>query len=148
MGDASRAVLLTPLQCGTHSGVADLTGYNDGQEHHQPVSDGGWQRPAARFSVNIDEASAEPEQAGAHSVSKIRISRTDSSDMISGLKLSLPPGAAGSLSGVPKCPLGHAQAGTCPESTLVGEHQDHVGVGHLAVHRARQALPRRGDPRR
>jgi hypothetical protein len=81
------------------------------------------------FSVNIDHAGATPEQAGSHSVSRIIISRTDASDMLSGLKLSLPPGAAGSLSGVPKCPTGQAQAGTCPESTLVGNIKTSLGSG-------------------
>jgi hypothetical protein len=127
MGDSNRAVLLQPLQCGTHSGTADLTGHNDTHNVTNPsvTSDG----TCGTFSVNIDEASAQPEQAGAHSISKIRISRTDPSDMLTGLKLSLPPGAAGSLSGVPKCPLAQALAGNCPNSTLVGNLKTTLGSG-------------------
>jgi hypothetical protein len=49
--------------------------------------------------------------------------------MLTGLQLSLPPGAAGSLSGVPKCPLGVAQAGACPASTLVGNIKTTLGSG-------------------
>ncbi|MGH2979518.1 MAG: hypothetical protein ACRDLQ_07760 [Solirubrobacterales bacterium] len=126
MGTAERAVLLTPLGCGVHTGSAPLTGYNGATRTSSPsIQPQGCN--GTPFEVNIDEASASPEQAGSHSRSHIVISRTDPSDMLSGLKLSLPPGAAGSLSGVPKCTLGNAQAGTCPESSLVGNIKTSLG---------------------
>src|SRR6185436_13769998 len=104
MGNATRAVLLNPIECGPHGGAADLKGYNGKSNATSPsVTPEGCSSDT--FSVNIDSATANPEQAGAHSVSRIQISRTDASDMLSGLKLSLPPGAAGSLSNVPKCPV-------------------------------------------
>ena len=40
---------------------------------------------------------------------------------LTGLKLSLPAGAVGSLAAAPQCPLAQAQAGTCPEPTA-GRH--------------------------
>ena len=85
--------------------------------------------PTRRSRSTSTTASADPEQAGAHSVSHIVVSRPDGNDMLTGSKLSLPAGAAGSLSAVPKCPLGQAQAGDCPESTLVGNIKTTLGSG-------------------
>jgi hypothetical protein len=130
MGNDKRAVLLTPRECGTHTGEARLTDFNDRLSQDAlstpPVVTPEGCTPGT-FSVNIDEASGTPDQAGAHSVSRIVISRTDPSDMLKGLKLSLPPGAAGSLSAVAKCPLASAQAGICPESTAVGNIKTSLG---------------------
>ena len=129
MGDAARAVLMMPLSCGPHAGHAPLTGYN-GKTRDSTFSVEPTNCPAdPPFQPTIDEASAQPEQAGSHSVSHIVISRPDGNDMLSGLKLSLPPGAAGSLSAVPKCPLAQAQAGACPDSTVVGNIKTTLGSG-------------------
>jgi hypothetical protein len=132
MGTRDRAVLLTPLTCETRTGSAPLTSYSGAARTSTTLSvtpdknaDGSC--PSDSFQPNIDVAEANPEQAGAHSVSHIVISRPDGQDMLKGLKLSLPPGAAGSLTAVPKCPLGDAQAGNCPESTVVGNIKTSLG---------------------
>jgi hypothetical protein len=129
MGDATRAVLMQPLGCGVHNGSAPLTSYS-GAAKTAPVSvETTGCTGDIPFQPNIDEASANPEQAGAHSVSHIVLSRPDDNDMLTGLKLSLPPGAAGSLSAVAKCPAAQAQAGACPESTVVGNIKTSLGSG-------------------
>ena len=121
---------MNPIACGPQEGNAPAYGLQRRTEDEH-VLDHARRRcnPDTPFQVNIDEASADPEQAGAHSVSHIVISRPDGNDMLSGLKLSLPPGAAGSLSAVAKCPLGQAQAGDCPDSTLVGNIKTTLGSG-------------------
>jgi hypothetical protein len=129
MGDAKRAVLLTPIACGPASGNADLLGYNGKTKTSSPTVEPANCNPDTPFNISIDEASAQPEQAGSHSVSHIVISRPDGNDMLKGLKLSLPPGAAGSLTAVAKCPLAQAQAGACPDSTLVGNIKTTLGSG-------------------
>jgi hypothetical protein len=129
MGDDKRAVLLTPLACGAASGTAKLDGYNGKTNTSSPTVTPTNCPADIPFQPTIDEASARPEQAGSHSVSHITITRPDGNDMLKGLKLSLPPGAAGSLTAVPKCPLAQAQAGTCPDSTLVGNIKTTLGSG-------------------
>lgn len=129
MGNRDRAVLMNPIACGPQEGNAPLTGYS-GAEKTSTFSIAQTPcNPDTPFQPNIDVAEAHPEQAGAHSVSHIVISRPDDNDMLKGLKLSLPPGAAGSLSAVAKCPLAQAQAGSCPESTLVGNIKTSLGSG-------------------
>jgi hypothetical protein len=129
MGTKQRAVLMNPVACGPQEGNAPLTAYSGARKtstfsiSQEPCN------PDTPFQPNIDIAEAHPEQAGAHSVSHIVLSRPDDNDMLTGLKLALPPGAAGSLSGVPKCPLGVAQAGACPASTLVGNIKTTLGSG-------------------
>jgi len=127
MGTAARAVLMTPIKCGTHQGGGELRAWSGAQNPISPSITPTNCNPDTPFQPNIDIAEANPEQAGAHSVSHIVISRPDGHDMLKGLKLSLPPGAAGSLSAVPKCPLANAQAGTCPESTTVGNIKTSLG---------------------
>jgi hypothetical protein len=127
MGTAERAVLMNPIKCGTHQGGGELTAWSGANNPISPSVTPTPCNPDTPFQPNIDIAEANPEQAGAHSVSHIVISRPDDNDMLKGLKLSLPPGAAGSLSAVPKCPLANAQAGTCPESTTVGNIKTTLG---------------------
>ena len=127
MGTRERAVLMNPITCGPHEGNAPLKGYSGAEKVSRFSLAPTPCNPDTPFDVKIDEASANPEQAGAHSVSHIVISRPDGNEMLKGLKLSLPPGAAGSLSAVAKCPLGAAQAGNCPESTLVGNIKTTLG---------------------
>ncbi len=133
MGTKERAVLMNPMACGPQEGNAPATGYSGAQKTSmfsvtRPRIPTGC-NPDTPFQVNIDEASADPEQAGAHSVSRIVVSRPDGHDMLTGLDLSLPAGAAGSLSAVAKCPLAQAQAGDCPASTLVGNIKTTLGSG-------------------
>ena len=77
MGNAKRAVLMNPIDAARTAASRGLTGYNGRQKHAARRSTPDGCNPDTPFSVNIDEASADPEQAGAHSVSHIVISRTD-----------------------------------------------------------------------
>ena len=56
-------------------------------------------------------------------------SRPDGDQNLTGLKLSLPAGATGSLAAAPQCPLADAQAGTCDEKYRIGTIRNTVGVG-------------------
>ena len=141
MGTKQRAVLMNPIACGPQEGNAPLTAYSGARKtstfsiSQEPCN------PDTPFQPNIDIAEAHPEQAGAHSVSHIVLSRPDDNDMLTGLKLSLPPGAAGSLSGGAEVPAGRGAGRRVPRFHPGGQHQDHARIRHLAVHGAGQALP-------
>jgi len=57
------------------------------------------------------------------------ISRADGQQQIQNVTLHYPPGVSGILAGVPLCPEAQASAGTCPESSRIGETIVSVGVG-------------------
>jgi hypothetical protein len=95
----------------------------------------------APFQPAVEEARAVPEQAGAHSVSRLVIARPDGHQLIKRLQLSLPPGAAGSLAASPQCPasvvrrLASDPSANCSESSKVGVIRNTVGTdeGSLTV---------------
>jgi len=57
------------------------------------------------------------------------ISREDGQQQVQNVTLHYPPGDSGILTGVPLCPEAQANAGTCPESSRIGETIVSVGVG-------------------
>ncbi len=131
------AVLMNPRDCGEHLGSAVLTSHasNVPKTVTPKVTTTGCQDPEP-FQPVVEEASAAPTQAGAFSVSRLVMTRPDGHQMMKGLKLSLPPGAAGSLANAPLCPAGtvNALASTpglnCPDSSKVGTIKSTVGYGN------------------
>jgi hypothetical protein len=125
-----------PSDCESHTGNALLTGWADTPS--QNVDKKATSTPTVTptgcdpkpFAPSVDQAGSDPEQAGANTTSFITISRGDGQPDIKSLKLSLPVGAVGSLSAVPKCALAAAQAGTCPDGTRVGTVKTTVGTGN------------------
>ncbi len=67
--------------------------------------------------------------AGGFSPLTTTISRPDGQQSIQNVTLHYPPGVSGILAGVPLCPEAQANAGTCPESSRIGETIVSVGVG-------------------
>ncbi len=138
-GDHS--VLTTPPTCGPATTTATLTPYSGAA----PVSvnstfdvsaDGAGAPCGAQPFAPTLNASTDPTQAGAATTNTIVLTRHDSDQLLKDVTVSLPPGVAGSLKGVPICPDVDANAGTCPADTRVGVVSAQAGVGPapLAIH--------------
>jgi hypothetical protein len=67
--------------------------------------------------------------AGAFSPLTTTISREDGNQSINKVQLHFAPGMSGILSGIPLCHEAEANAGTCPESSLIGKTIVSVGLG-------------------
>ena len=123
--------MTNPRDCGEHFGQSVLTGHN-GATITDPnsVNITGCQEPKP-FQPSVEDASAVPNQAGANSVSHLLMTRPDGHQMLTGLTLSLPPGAVGNIANAPLCPAATvAGAGVEPGPRLPGleqgrQHQDH-----------------------
>src|SRR4029077_16112014 len=59
----------------------------------------------------------------------LSLSRSDGEQSLAGITITLPPGLLGKIAGIPLCPEANANAGTCPEASLVGSVQAGAGVG-------------------
>ena len=68
-------------------------------------------------------------QAGAFTPFTTTFSRPDGNQDLQGITLRMPPGLSGTLTGVPLCGEAQANAGSCPEASLIGETIVSVGVG-------------------
>jgi hypothetical protein len=127
------APLANPTTCTTHTGDVTLNGYNGKSlAIHPTVTPTGCLDPQP-FAPSVDDASAVPSQAGAHSKSHLLISRTDGHQLMNGLKISLPPGAVGSLAAVPLCSYADAKAGTCANESKIGSLRSTVGYGTASL---------------
>jgi hypothetical protein len=135
-----RAVLANPTDCNPHTGGARLVGWADNRDPNKgPVvvkesqstptvtpTDGCDPKP---FAPSVDDAGADPEDAGANTVSRIVMSRSDGQPDIKKITLSLPVGAVGSLAAAPQCPIAVARAGDCSPDSKVGTVKTTVGTG-------------------
>jgi hypothetical protein len=125
-----RAILTSTNTCGTSSGEATLTAYANKSVVRTPTVENTGCTDPRPFNPVVEVAEGIPKKAGANSVSRIVFSRPDGDANLTGLNLSLPAGATGSLAAAPQCPLAQAQAGTCPESTRIGTIRNTVGNGN------------------
>jgi hypothetical protein len=124
-----RAILRNPDNCGTFEGSATLDGWNGKSNASTPsITTVGCPGDPRPFNPVVELAEGVPKKAGANSLSRIVFSRPDGDQNLTGLKLSLPAGAAGSLAAAPQCALADAQAGNCPDSTRIGTIRNTVGV--------------------
>ena len=57
------------------------------------------------------------------------LSREDGNQQLQGIQLHMPPGLLGTLSSVTPCEEAQANAGTCGESSKIGEMTVSVGLG-------------------
>jgi hypothetical protein len=129
------AVLANPTTCVTHTGSVTLTGHSGAVRDISPtVTPTGCQDPQP-FQPVIQDASAIPSQAGVTSRSHLLFSVPDGHQQLKTLKLSLPPGAVGSLAAVPLCPaavvnaLAQDPGANCPDASRVGTIRSTVGSG-------------------
>ena len=131
------AVLMNPTTCDPKTGNVVLTGWADTaaaekkQRDHPQFRIAPTDCPGARpFEPRVDDARGIPEDAGANSISKIVISKPDGNQDLRSLRLALPAGAVGSLAAVPQCPIALARAGSCPDSSRIGNIKTTVGNGN------------------
>ena len=126
----NNGILRNPETCGKADGSASLDGWNGKTKTSTPsittVDCGPTDKP---FNPTVDVAEGIPKTAGASSLSRIVFSRPDGDQNLTGLKLSLPAGATGSLAAAPQCPLAQARAGTCEDRYRIGTIRNTVGVG-------------------
>lgn len=136
-GDHS--VLTTPPTCGPATTTARLV----------PYSGAATATVTSTFQVSADgagapcgdgqpfnprlTASVEPSTAGAATTNAVTLSRNDGDQLLRDVTVSMPPGLAGSLKGVPFCDETLAKAGMCPADTQVGVVQAQAGVGNAPL---------------
>ncbi|HEY7830174.1 MAG TPA: hypothetical protein VIC06_06375 [Solirubrobacteraceae bacterium] len=126
-----RGELATPANCGVFTSMSDLMPWS------APDS-GPDATPSSSFPINTGcatgftpslTAGTENPQAGGYSPFALSLSRSDGEQDLAGISVTLPPGLLGKIAGIPLCPDANANAGTCPEASLVGSAQAGAGVG-------------------
>jgi hypothetical protein len=131
----SRAALSTPPGCGAYLATATFT----------PWSENASVSSQSRFSVNSGPGGAactpvrpftptmtaggSVTQAGAFSQLVTTVGREDGNQDLQSVKLTMPPGVSGVLTGVSLCPAAQANLGTCPQGSLIGHTSVSAGLG-------------------
>ncbi|HEY1687304.1 MAG TPA: hypothetical protein VGF95_00400, partial [Solirubrobacteraceae bacterium] len=131
----ARAPLATPAACGSYTTTASMTPWSQtppvstsstfliasGPNGSSCASQLGFAPSLAAGTVNI--------QAGEFSPLTTTMSRNDGEQPIKSVKLELPKGLMGTLTGVELCNEANADAGTCGANSLIGHTVVSVGVG-------------------
>ncbi len=131
-----RAPLASPAHCGTYQLNASFTPWSatppvSSSASFQVTSGpGGGTCPGATlpFSPSLSAGTSNI-NAGALSPLSTSINREDGNQQISSVQVHTPPGLSGVLTGVTLCPTAQANAGTCPQGSLIGHSSVSVGVG-------------------
>ncbi|MGN6372401.1 MAG: hypothetical protein ACTHM1_05355 [Solirubrobacteraceae bacterium] len=132
----SRAPLTTPALCGSYSTAASLTPWSGnppasvGSAPFQITSgpNGGECRNPLPFAPALTAGSLNL-QAGGFTPFTMTMSREDGNQNLDAIRLTLPSGLIGSLSGVKLCGEAEADAGTCGLESLIGHTTVSVGLG-------------------
>jgi hypothetical protein len=131
-----RAPLATPARCGPYTSTASMTPWS-ANPPATPTSTfnitsgpAGSPCPGATlpFSPSLTAGSTNI-NAGAFSPLTTTISREDGQQDLQSVKLHIPPGLEGILTGVKLCPEAQANEGTCPPESEIGETTVSAGVG-------------------
>jgi hypothetical protein len=132
-----RAPLSTPARCGTYTtqavftpwdGNGPVTSTSSFRIEHGP---GGGPCPGSSLPFDPTLAAGTTNiQAGGFSPFTMTMSREDGQQSLQSVRLKLPPGLSGLLTGVELCPEAEANAGTCSANSLIGETTVSVGVGN------------------
>ncbi len=136
-----RAPLATPALCGTYNTSSSFTPWsapdpaNPEEIAHPPASfqitsgpNGAPCSDPLAFSPSLSSGVTNI-NAGGFTPLTTTISREDGQQQVQQVTLHYPPGVTGVLTGIPLCPEAQANAGTCPESSLIGETIVSVGLG-------------------
>lgn len=124
-----RGVLATPFSCGTYqthfefapwSGRPAVSG-DTPMTIDQGCGTGG-------FSPGLSAGAVNP-IAGKFSAFALDLTRQSSEQNVAGLEVSLPPGAAAKLAGLPLCSDGQAATGACPAASQIGTTTVAAGPG-------------------
>jgi hypothetical protein len=140
-----RALLRTPIGCGSYSTRADLTPWSTPEGLDAARSDafiiGAAPGGAAGCPSGEAEAPNRPgfsagtaaPGAGAYSPFVLRLDREDGSQRLAALDTTLPAGLAGKLTGVPRCPDPQLAAGSCPAAAELGTVDIGAGAGPVPL---------------
>jgi len=136
-GDHS--VLTTPPTCGPATTTARLVPYSGAPTAEVTstfaVSADGAGAPCGDtqpFTPTLG-ASVSPTTAGSATTNAVTLARHDGDQLIQDVTVSMPPGLAGSLKGVPFCEESLAKAGLCGADSQVGRVQAQAGVGNAPL---------------
>ncbi len=126
-----RAELATPPNCGLYTTRSELEPWSfpDSGPIATPFDDYVIDENCATAFNPAFEGGSTNLQAGAYSPFVGSFSRQDNEQELGGLTVSLPPGLLANVGSVPLCPEAQANAGTCPESSLVGTAEAGAGPG-------------------
>ncbi len=123
-----RGALSTPSQCGGYTTTSRLTPYGGStpatltSEFVVGSGCGGGFEPSFTAGTSIN-------QAGGFSPFSVVFSRKDGEQNLAGITVHMPPGLLGKIANVPQCPEPQAQAGSCPESSKIGDVSVAAGAG-------------------
>ena len=132
---SARAPLSTPPLCGNYTTQASIAPWS-GNAAAEPSStfqiiSGPNASPCANprpFAPELTAGSTNL-QSGEFTPFTMTMSRPDADQTLSGIKLTMPPGLAGSLSKVELCPEPQASQGTCGPGSLIGRTIVSAGLG-------------------
>ncbi|HEY4918197.1 MAG TPA: hypothetical protein VIH92_14895, partial [Solirubrobacteraceae bacterium] len=131
-----RAPLSTPAQCGTYTTEATFTPWSGTEpvtsSSSFSITSGPDGKPCTSpqpFAPSL-EAGTSNVDAGAFSPLTTIVSREDQDEVLGSVKVQLPEGLAGVLTGVPECGEENANSGSCPAGSLIGEASASAGVGN------------------
>ena len=124
----ARGALATPSQCGTYSSTSQLTSYSS----PTPITRtsgftigsgcGGGFNPSFMAGTSSN-------QAAGFSPFSVVFARKDDEQDLSGITVHMPPGLLGKIADVPQCAEPQAHAGSCPESSKIGDVSAAAGAG-------------------
>jgi hypothetical protein len=130
-----RAPLATPAHCGFYTTEASFTPWSEAKDANVSstfqITTGPNKGPCPNplpFAPSL-AAGTTNIQAGAFSPLVTTISREDGNQDIQTVKLDMPPGLSGILTGIPLCPEAQANAGTCSAASEIGKTIVSVGLG-------------------
>jgi hypothetical protein len=123
-----RAPLSTPAICGTYTAHAVLESWNGKVETADPSFTIDQNCAAFGFKPGF-EAGVEENTAGEFSPFSLRVTRDAGQPNLSRIDATLPEGELAKLAGVPVCSDAQAAAGTCPETSRIGQVVAGIGEG-------------------
>jgi hypothetical protein len=123
-----RAPLSNPTTCGTKTTTATLTSWSGKTVQDQSSFDVVNCTAPSLFTPALSAGLLTP-AAGAFSPFSLTVSRPDGQADISGLDVTLPPGALANLGVVPLCADAEAASGTCGSASQIGKVTVAAGSG-------------------
>jgi hypothetical protein len=126
--DGPRAPLAMPPDCGTKTVDASLSSWGGHLVRRTDSFNVTCTPDMGLFAPSFQAGTVNP-TAGAFSPFAVRINRADRQQYMSGLTIEMPPGLIGRLKGIPLCPDGQANAGTCGIESRIGTATVGAGPG-------------------
>jgi hypothetical protein len=126
--DGPRAPLAMPPDCGTKTVNASMSSWAGHLVQRTDSFNIACTPDMGLFAPSFQAGTVNP-TGGAFSPFAVRINRPDRQQYMSGLTIEMPPGLIGRLKGIPLCPDGQANAGTCGIESRIGTATVGAGPG-------------------